>query len=41
MEEDLVIDFVGKITNEDVEVVGRVFLGGSVGLVGPVDPDFL
>ncbi len=41
LEEDLVVDFVGQITDEDVEMVGRVFLVLVVRLIGPVDADFL
>lgn len=41
MEENLVIDFVGKVTDEDVEMVRCVFLGCVVRLVGPVNTDFL
>ena len=41
LEEYLVIDFVGQIADEDVEVVRGVFLGRVVGLVSPVDADFL
>lgn len=41
LEKDLVVDFIGKIANENVEVVGGVFLGSVVGLVGPVYTDFL
>jgi hypothetical protein len=41
LKEDFIIDFVGEITNKDMEVVRSVFFVGSVGLVGPVDTDFL
>ena len=41
MKQDLIIDFIGQIANKDVEVVRCVFLVGGVGLVGPVDADFL
>lgn len=41
LEQDLVIDLVGEITDEDVEVIRCVFLVGVVGLVSPVDTDFL
>lgn len=41
LEQDLIIDLVRKVTDENVEVVGRVLLGLRVGLVGPVDADFL
>lgn len=41
LEENLVVDLVGQIADEDVEVVRGVFLGGVVGLVGPVDANFL
>ena len=39
LEKNLIVDFVGKITNEDVEVVRGIFLVGSVRLVCPVNPD--
>lgn len=39
--QDLVVDFIAQISNEDVEVVRGVFFVGAVGLVGPVDADFL
>lgn len=41
LKKNLIVDFVGQIAHEDVEVVRRVFLGRVVGLVGPVDADFL
>jgi hypothetical protein len=41
LEEDFVIDFVGEITDKDVEVIRGVFFVGGIGLVGPVDTDFL
>ena len=41
LEKHLVVDFVGQIANKDVEVVRCVFLCGVVGLVSPVDADFL
>lgn len=41
LEEDLIVDLVGKVADKDVEVVGRVFLVVVVGLVSPVDADFL
>jgi hypothetical protein len=41
LEEDFVIDFVREITNEDVEVIRGVFFVGGVGLVRPVNTDFL
>lgn len=39
--QDLVVDFVAKVANKDVEVVGGVLLARGVGLVSPVDADFL
>lgn len=39
--EDLVIDFVGQVTDKDVEVARGVFLARGVGLVRPVDSDLL
>jgi hypothetical protein len=41
LEKDLIVDLVGEIADEDVEVVRRVFLGRVVRLVGPVDANFL
>ena len=41
LKEDLIVHLVAKITNENMEMVGSVFLVGVVGLVGPVDTDFL
>jgi hypothetical protein len=41
LQQNLVVDLVGQVTDEDVEVVRGVLLGGVVGLVGPVDADFL
>lgn len=39
--EDIIVDLVGKVANEDVEVVGGVLLGRGVGLIGPVDSNLL
>jgi hypothetical protein len=41
LEENLVIDLVGQITDEDVEMVRSVFFGCVVRLVGPVHTNFL
>lgn len=42
LRKDFVIDLIGEITDEDMEVVGRVLLGcAGGGLVGPIDSDFL
>ena len=41
LEQNLIVDFVAKVADEDVEVVRGVLLGDSVGLVGPVDADLL
>lgn len=42
LRQHLVVDLVGQITNEDVEVVGCILLGRRVGrLIRPVDADFL
>jgi hypothetical protein len=41
LEKDLIVDLVGEIADENVEVVRRIFLGRVVGLVGPVDANFL
>lgn len=37
----LVVDFIAQVADEDVEVVRGILLVGAVGLVGPVDADFL
>lgn len=41
LEQDFIVDFIGKVSNEDVEVVGSVLLVRLVGLIRPVDTDFL
>lgn len=41
MKKNLIIDFIGQISDEDVEVVRSVFLVRGIGLVGPVDTDLL
>jgi len=41
LEKDFIIDFIAEIPDEDVEVIGGVFLVRCVGLVGPIDPNFL
>jgi hypothetical protein len=41
LEQNFIVDFVAQITNEDVEMVGCVFFVVAVGLIGPVDSDFL
>lgn len=41
LQEDFIVDLVGQIADEDVEVVRGVFLGRVVGLIGPIDTDFL
>ena len=41
MVQHFVVNFVGQVSDEDVEMARRVFLAGLVALVGPVDPDFL
>jgi hypothetical protein len=41
LKKNLIIDFIGQISDEDVEVVRSVFLVRGVGLVGPVDTDLL
>lgn len=41
MKEDLVIDFVGEIANENVEVIGGILLVRSIRLVRPVDSNLL
>lgn len=39
--QNLVVHLIAQVTNEDVEVVGSVLLAGAVGLISPVDADFL
>lgn len=39
--QDFVVNFVAQISNENVEVVRSIFLVRAVGLVSPVDTDFL
>lgn len=41
LKKDLIVDLVGQVTDEDVEVVGRVLFRGVVRLISPVDTDFL
>lgn len=41
LQKDLVIDLIGQVADEDVEVVRCVFLCRVVGLVRPIDADFL
>jgi len=41
LEENLIVDFVREIADKDVKVVGGIFLVGGVGLVSPIDADFL
>lgn len=41
LEQNLIVDFVAKVADEDVEVVRGILLGDSVGLVGPVNADLL
>lgn len=41
LQQHFIVDFIGQITNEDVEVAGSVFLGRRVRLVGPVDANLL
>ena len=41
LHQNLIIDFIAQVTNENMEVVGGIFLVGAVGLVGPVDANFL
>lgn len=41
LEENLVVHFIGKIADKDVEVARSIFLAGGVGLIGPVHADFL
>lgn len=41
LSEDLVVDLVGQVSNKDMEVAGGILLAGGIGLIGPVDADFL
>ena len=41
MKENFVVDFIAEITNKDVKVIGSVFFVVAIGLVGPIDTDFL
>lgn len=41
LEENLIIDFVGQVTDKDMEMVRGVFFGCVVRLVGPVNTNFL
>lgn len=41
LRQDLIVDFVAQVTDEDVEVVRGIFLVCAVGLIGPVDTNFL
>ena len=41
LEQDLVVDFIAQISHEDVEMVRGILLVGAVGLVSPVDANFL
>ena len=39
--ENLIVDFVGQVANEDVEVARGILLARGIRLVGPVDANFL
>lgn len=41
MSKDFIVDLVRKVTNEDMKVVSGVFLARLVGLIRPVDTNFL
>jgi hypothetical protein len=41
LEKDLIVDLIGQVADKDVVVVRSVLLGGVVGLISPVDADFL
>lgn len=41
MSQDFVVDFITQIADENMEVVRSILLAGAVGLVCPVDTDFL
>jgi hypothetical protein len=39
--ENFVVDLIRKIADEDMKVIASIFLVGLVGLVCPIDTDFL
>ena len=41
LEQDFIVYLVREIAHKDVEVIRGIFFAGIVGLVGPVDTDFL
>ena len=41
LQENLVVDLVGQVTHEDVEVIGGIFFVLAVGLIGPIDANLL
>lgn len=41
LKENLIVDFVGEVTDEDVKVTASVLLVVVVGLVSPIDTNFL
>jgi hypothetical protein len=41
LEKHLVVDLVGQVTDEDMEVVGSILLCGVVRLISPIDANFL
>ena len=41
LEQDLIVDLVGQIANKNMEVVRSVLLGDGIGLISPVDANFL
>ena len=41
MEQDFIVDFIAKIAHENMVVVRSIFLVGIVGLISPVDTNFL
>jgi len=41
LEQNLIVDLVRQISDKDVEVLRSVFFASVVGLVSPVDTNFL
>ena len=41
MKKNLVVNFIAKVTDKNMEMVRGVFLIGIVRLIGPINADFL
>jgi hypothetical protein len=41
LKKDFIIDLVGEIADEDVKVIRCIFLGRGIGLISPINADFL